>query len=54
MPRYDVALKLVLQSSARTTLGELTGTLIAKWLSVELPRVQNRRLDLWVRPSMVN
>lgn len=46
MPKYDVALKLVLQSSARTTLGELTGTLIAKWLSAKLPRVQNRRLDL--------
>lgn len=46
MQEYDIALKLLLQSSAKLTLRELTGTAIAKWLDVELPKVQNLRLDL--------
>src|ERR1039457_4429283 len=46
MQEYDVALKLLLQGSAKLTLRELTGTAIAKWLDVELPKVQNLRLDL--------
>jgi hypothetical protein len=46
MHEYDVALKVLLQSPARSTLSELTGMVIAKWLDVELPRVQNLRLDL--------
>jgi hypothetical protein len=46
MQEYDVALKVLLQSPARTTLRELTGMAIAKWLDVELPKVQNPRLDL--------
>jgi hypothetical protein len=36
----------LLQGSASRTLRELTGTAIAKWLDVELPKVQNLRLDL--------
>jgi hypothetical protein len=46
MQEYDVALKVLLQSPARSTLSELTGMAIAKWLDVELPKVQNLRLDL--------
>src|ERR1022692_4572454 len=46
MQEYDVALKLLLQGSAKLTMHELTGTAIAKWLDVELPKVQNLRLDL--------
>ncbi|HXM42964.1 MAG TPA: hypothetical protein VN924_17050 [Bryobacteraceae bacterium] len=46
MQEYDVALKLLLQGQASLTMRELTGTAVAKWLNVELPRVQNRRLDL--------
>jgi predicted transposase YdaD len=46
MQEYDVTLKLLLQSSALLTVRELTGTSIAKWLDVELPKVQNLRLDL--------
>jgi hypothetical protein len=43
---YDVALKLLLQGRATLTMRELTGTAITKWLDVELPKVQNLRLDL--------
>ena len=46
MQAYDVALKLLLQGSAALTLRALTGTAVAKWLDVELPKVQNLRLDL--------
>jgi len=46
MQEYDVALKVLLQSPARSTLSELTGMAVAKWLDVELPKVQNLRLDL--------
>jgi len=46
MQDYDVALKLLLQGSASLTIRELTGTAVAKWLDVELPKVQNLRLDL--------
>jgi predicted transposase YdaD len=46
MQEYDVALKLLLQGSASLTMRELTGTTVAKWLDVELPKVQNLRLDL--------
>jgi predicted transposase YdaD len=46
---YDVALKSVLRGSAKLTMRELTGTAVARWLDVELPKVQNAqnpRLDL--------
>ena len=46
MQEYDVALKLLLRGSATLAVRELTGTAVAKWLDVELPQVQNRRLDL--------
>jgi hypothetical protein len=46
MQEYDVALKLLLQGSAKLTMRELTGTAIEKWLDVELPKVQNLRADL--------
>jgi len=46
MQDYDVTLKLLLQGPARATMRALTGTAIAKWLDVELPKVQNLRLDL--------
>src|ERR1035441_3360394 len=46
MQEYDVALKLLLQGSATLIMRELTGTAVAKWLDVELPKVQNLRLDL--------
>jgi len=46
MQEYDAALKLLLQGRATLTMRELTGTAIAKWLDVELPKVQNLRLDL--------
>ena len=46
MQEYDVALKLLLQGSAGLTMRELTGTAVAKWLDVELPKVRNLRLDL--------
>ena len=46
MQEYDVTLKLLLQGSATRTIHSLTGTAVAKWLDVELPKVQNRRLDL--------
>ena len=43
---YDVALKLLLQGSASATMHALTGAAVVKWLDVELPKVQNLRLDL--------
>ncbi len=46
MQAYDVALKLLLQQSARLTMRQLTGAVIEKWLDVELPKVQNPRADL--------
>jgi hypothetical protein len=46
MQDYDVTLKLLLQSPATVTMHELTGTAVTKWLDVELPKVQNPRLDL--------
>jgi hypothetical protein len=49
MQEYDVALKLLLKGSATLTVRELTGTVVVKWLDVELPKVQkaqNPRLDL--------
>ena len=46
MQEYDGALEVLLQSQAARTISALTGTAIAKWLDVELPKVQNLRLDL--------
>jgi hypothetical protein len=46
MQDYDIALKPLLQGSATLTMRELTGMAVAKWLDVDLPKVQNLRLDL--------
>jgi len=46
MQEYDVALKLLLQSPARYTIAATTGSVVAEWLDVELPKLQNLRLDL--------
>jgi hypothetical protein len=46
MQEYDVTLKLLLRSSARLALRELTGINIDTWLDAELPKIQNLRLDL--------
>lgn len=45
MQEYDVTLKLLLQQS-RAIMQALTGTTIKNWLDIELPRVQNPRVDL--------
>ena len=42
MQDYDVVLKILLQKS----LQRLTGTAVTRWLSTELPPVQNLRIDL--------
>ena len=41
-----MALKLLLQGSARLTIRELAGSAVEKWLDIELPKVQNLRMDL--------
>ena len=46
MQEYDVALKLLLRGSAKLTMRELTGTAVDTWLDVEMPKVQNTRVDL--------
>jgi predicted transposase YdaD len=43
---YDSTLKLLLQASAPETLLALTGTVAKRWLNVELPKIQNLRIDL--------
>jgi hypothetical protein len=46
MQEYDVALKLLLQGPAKLVMRELTGGSVEKWLDIELPKVQNLRMDL--------
>ena len=46
MQEYDVALKLLLRGPARLTMLALTGTTVEQWVDVELPKVQNTRVDL--------
>src|SRR5437879_2775957 len=46
MQEYDVALKLLLRGAAHLTMRELFGTAVKEWLDVELPKVQNTRVDL--------
>src|SRR6266566_4074242 len=46
MQEYDAALKLLLRGSAKLAMRELTGTEIEKWVDIELPKVQNTRVDL--------
>jgi len=46
MHDYDVALKLLLQTSGKATMRAVFGATVEKWLDVELPQVQNPRMDL--------
>jgi hypothetical protein len=46
MQDYDATLKILLKGSAHATVRELIGTSIEKWVDVELPKVQNPRVDL--------
>jgi predicted transposase YdaD len=46
MREYDAALKLLLQASTDSVLQELTGVNVTRWLNVEMPQVQNSRVDL--------
>lgn len=44
--QYDTALKLLLQQSGASLLATLAGAPVVRWLPIELPKVQNARLDL--------
>src|ERR1700738_206763 len=46
MHEYDVVLKLLLHETADRVLLELAGAPIVQWLNIELPEVQNTRVDL--------
>jgi Domain of unknown function (DUF4351) len=47
MHEYDISLKLLLRGSGSGALRELTGGIvIEKWLDVEMPEMQNTRVDL--------
>ena len=41
-----MALKLLLRGSAQLTIRELTGASVETWIDVELPKIQNLRVDL--------
>ncbi len=46
MQEFDVTLKTLLRQSAHAVMRELTGTTIQRWLDIELPKMQNPRVDL--------
>jgi hypothetical protein len=46
MHEYDVALKNILTRPGSSVLAQLTGASSLKWLNVEAPKVNNRRVDL--------
>ncbi|MGA8595596.1 MAG: DUF4351 domain-containing protein [Bryobacteraceae bacterium] len=46
MHEYDTVLKALLQGSANSILEQITGIRVAQWLNVELPQVQQSRVDL--------
>jgi hypothetical protein len=46
MQDYDVTLKTFLRGSAEKLFEDLTGAAVAKWLDIELPKIQNPRMDL--------
>lgn len=47
MHEYDISLKLLLRGSGAGALREVTGGIaIEKWLDVEMPEMQNTRVDL--------
>jgi predicted transposase YdaD len=46
MHEYDTALKALLVGSANSVLEQIAGVRVARWLDVELPQVQQTRVDL--------
>jgi predicted transposase YdaD len=46
MHEYDITLKLLLRGSAAMAFQALTGGLVERWLDIELPKMQNPRMDL--------
>jgi len=46
MHEYDAALKLLLQTSSHSILGQMTGISVETWLNPELPEVRTIRADL--------
>jgi hypothetical protein len=46
MHEYDIALKSILMRLNGSVLTELTGFAVERWHNVELPAVQNRRVDM--------
>lgn len=46
MHEYDISLKLLLRGSTAGVLRALTGVDVLKWLDVEMPAMQNTRVDL--------
>ena len=46
MHEYDITLKLLLRGSAAMAFQALTGGLVERWLDIELPKMQNLRMDL--------
>jgi predicted transposase YdaD len=46
MHEYDTVLKALLQSSENSIFEQITGARIGRWLNVELPEVQQTRVDL--------
>jgi len=46
MHEYDIVLKLLLQQSAESMMQALIGASVINWLPIELPKVQNPRVDL--------
>jgi hypothetical protein len=43
---YDISLKLLLRSSGSGLLRTLTGVEVIDWLDIEMPAIQNTRVDL--------
>jgi hypothetical protein len=46
---FDVSLKLMFRRSKGVVSRNLFGGPVAEWLNVELPKIQNPRLDLLAR-----
>ena len=46
MHEYDITLKVLLRGSAGMAFQALTGGLVERWLDIELPKMQNPRMDL--------
>src|SRR5450631_228729 len=46
MHEYDTVLKALLQNSQNSIFERITGARIGRWLNVELPEVQQTRVDL--------